>query len=203
METHRDNGLRVDESPADGKSVLNSVGRDGLLDEELRKESDRSALQAKRRGGKGHASTQVTHSRSIVGESLEDGQLDILSGRGRSTESWGRSNDEGVGPLLGVELLDILVEGRVDLGVLVGRDDEGCALASENGLGGSAVGLDYSDNLEAGAELVLETEGVVPGSCCGEKESQRTSMAAGRAEAGEARGREGVTYPGRIPVDRW
>lgn len=122
---------------------------------------------------KSPASRPATHSRRIVRESLEDGHLNVLSRRRRPTESWRRANDEGMGPLFGVELLDILVKGGVDLGVLVGRDDEGGALASEHSFGRGAVGLDDADDLEAGAELVLETEGVVPGSCLSARKSQQ------------------------------
>lgn len=54
----------------------------------------------------------------------------------------------------------VLVNGLVDLGVLVRRNDERLALVGEDRACAFHVGVNQSCNLEARTKLVLKTEGV-------------------------------------------
>lgn len=54
----------------------------------------------------------------------------------------------------------VVVDGLVDLRVLVCRHDERLALFGENSVGAVHVGVYEGSDLETGSELVLETERV-------------------------------------------
>lgn len=106
---------------------------------------------------------------SAVREQLEKLQFEVLGLANATTEGRRRADHDG----LGLELLGhIIVErlnGRVDLGVPVGRLDERGAFALEHGLGAVVRRVDQRDDLETRSELVLESERVVPWTLVGAK----------------------------------
>lgn len=82
-----------------------------------------------------------------------DLHFDITARLEGASEHGRRADDEGTGAFLWGGVLDEIIEGFVNAGIPIGRDDEGVALFLKDGRGTLGGGVDEGDDLEAQAEL--------------------------------------------------
>ncbi len=84
---------------------------------------------------------------------LHDLRLHVPARLLSATEHRRAADDEDTRLLVGSLVLDELVEGFVDAGVLVGGAHEGLAFLFEHGAGAVDCWVDERDDFEAGAEF--------------------------------------------------
>lgn len=85
-----------------------------------------------------------------------DLHLDVTAWVEGASEHGGGTDDEGTGALLWSHVLDEIVEGLVNAGIAIGRDDERVTLFLEDGSGALCRRIDEGDDLEAQAELAMK-----------------------------------------------
>ena len=89
-------------------------------------------------------------------EVLLDLHLDVTAGLEGASEHRRGTDDEGTGALLWSQVFDEIIEGLVDAGIAIGRDDERVTLFLEDGRGTLCRGVNESDDFEAQAKLATK-----------------------------------------------